>query len=70
MNKNLKYINIAMQMGASIGLLTYLGVYLDKKFGNIQPWFTIFLALVAIIGSIIKLIFDLKEDETENQDTN
>lgn len=58
-----------MQMGASIGLLTYLGVYLDKKFGTAQPWFTIFLALLAIIGSIVKLIFDLKEDETESQDT-
>lgn len=66
MNKYLKYTGLAFQMGATIGVLTYLGVYLDQRYAMPQPWFTIALALLAIIGSTVKLIIDLNKNEDSN----
>lgn len=63
MKNYLKYSGLALQMGAAIAVMAYLGVYLDKRFETTQPWFTIVACLVAIIGSIVKLIIDLKQDE-------
>ena len=62
MKKYLKYSGLGLQMGLTIAILAYLGTYLDKRYHTSQPWFTIVLCLVAIIGSTVKLIVDLNKD--------
>ncbi len=69
MNSFIKYSSLGLQMGVSITVLAYLGVYLDKYYANKQPWLTILFVLIAIVGSIVKLIIDLGKENESNENT-
>lgn len=62
----LKYTGLALQMGGTIAIFAYLGYYLDKKVMNQTPYFTVFLSLFAVIGSIVKLIIDLNNENKKS----
>ncbi|MFN4298416.1 MAG: AtpZ/AtpI family protein [Thermaurantimonas sp.] len=58
MNTYLKFSTLAFQMAAIIGLLTYTGVKLDKRFENPYNLFTI---IGALLGIGISFYFVFKE---------
>ena len=64
-NKFLKYTSLAFQLGSSILLFTYLGLWLDDKYPSDQPWFTIFLSLGGVIIGLYLSLKPLIKDEKE-----
>ena len=54
-----KYGNIALQMGAVIGLSTWGGVKLDAYYQNKTPVFTIVLSLLGIGAGLYLALKDL-----------
>jgi len=61
---------MGIQMGATIFLFTWLGVYLDDYFKNKTPWLTIILSLIGVIGSLVLVIREVsrlnQQDGSEN----
>jgi len=61
---------MGIQMGATIFLFTWLGVYLDDYFKNKTPWLTIVLSLIGVIGSLVLVIREVsrlnQQDGSEN----
>jgi hypothetical protein len=62
LNKWLQLINIPIQMGVVIFLFSYLGHYLDEKYGNVNDLNTkiftmigVFLALYNVYGQVNQL---------------
>lgn len=71
-NKNyLKYSSLGFQMAITIGLATWGGQYLDGKYENEQPIFTIILILLGIAIALYQVIREVsnlsKQDEKESQ---
>ena len=56
-NQFLKYTSLAFQLGLTILVFTYLGVWLDGKYLADTPWFTI---LCSLLGVVIGLYLALK----------
>ena len=54
----LEYSGLAFQLLAVIGIAVYAGLYLDKWIKIKFPLFLWLLPLIAIIGTIIKVIKD------------
>jgi len=55
-------------MAATIGLCTWLGTYLDRKFQTSQPWWTIGLAIFGVIAglvSVIREVIKLSKDDNK-----
>jgi ATP synthase protein I len=57
-NQFLKYANLAVQMGAIIGLSAWGGQKLDKHYKTSKPVFTIVLSLLGIGGSMYLVLKD------------
>jgi len=55
LNQFLKYSNLALQMGATIGLGAFLGMQLDDHFEK-ESLFTIILSLIAVFGVLYQII--------------
>lgn len=55
--------NLALQMGVIIGLGVFLGDYVDSKFKNITPWWTILLSLLSISFAFYQVLKTLKKDD-------
>jgi F0F1-type ATP synthase assembly protein I len=55
LNQFLKYSNLALQMGATIGLGAFLGMKLDEHFEK-ESLFTIILSLIAVFGVLYQII--------------
>ena len=51
-----------MQMGITIVLFAYAGKWLDGYFETAQPYFTIVLALIGVIGAMYTTLKDLIND--------
>jgi F0F1-type ATP synthase assembly protein I len=62
-NKLLKYSSLALEMGIMIFGGAIGGNWLDNKFNNKTPWFTIGLSLFAVIGSTYLVISKLINDK-------
>ncbi len=58
-NAFIKYSNLAIQMGIIIGLSAWGGSKLDDYFQTQDPYFTIFLSLAGIGGSLYLVIKDV-----------
>jgi len=62
-----RFSGLALQMGLIIGLFTWLGTYLDKRFSLSVPYWTLGLSLFGVVGAlylVIKEVINLsKEDE-------
>ncbi len=61
MNNYLKYAGLGFQMLVIIGGLTYLGHYLDQKWGFSTPWMTVILSLFGVFASIYQIIKQLSK---------
>lgn len=53
---------MAFQMLAIIGGCTWLGTWLDRRFGLSTPWWTLGLALFGVIGAMVRVIRDVNHD--------
>ncbi|GGF16712.1 AtpZ/AtpI family protein [Hymenobacter cavernae] len=51
-----QYSGLGFQMLATIGLCAWAGVKLDSYFHNKNPWYTIGLMLVGVIGGLYQVI--------------
>ncbi|MEJ6754212.1 MAG: AtpZ/AtpI family protein [Flavobacteriales bacterium] len=60
-NKVLLYSNLAIQMGAIIGIGTYCGNYLDESCKNNTPWWTLILSLSAVFLAFYQVLKSLKK---------
>jgi len=58
-NKYLKYSGMVFQLLIMLFLLAALGQWLDQKYGPEMPLFTAFLLLFGIIAYLVKVYFDL-----------
>lgn len=69
-NIYIRFSSIGIQMGATIFLFTWLGVYLDDYFKNKTPWLTIILSLLGVIGSLVLVIREVtklnQQDDSKN----
>lgn len=69
-NIYIRFSSIGIQMGATIFLFTWLGVYLDDYFKNKTPWLTIILSLFGVIGSLVLVIREVtklnQQDDSKN----
>jgi F0F1-type ATP synthase assembly protein I len=55
-NIYVRFSSIGIQMGLIIFLCTWFGVYLDERYSNTTPWFTLALSLIGVIGSMALII--------------
>ena len=62
-NKVLLYSNLAIQMGAIIGIGTYFGNHIDKSYENQTPWWTLILSLSAVFLAFYQVIKTFKRDD-------
>jgi len=61
------YLNVGYVWAISVGLLTYVGWYFDKKW-NTEPWLTILGAFWGIIGGFYHFLKTvMKEDKKQNK---
>ena len=69
-NIYIRFSSMGIQMGATIFLFTWLGVYLDDYFKNKTPWLTIVLSLIGVIGPLVLVIREVsrlnQQDGSEN----
>ena len=61
-NAVVKYSGLAFQMLAIIGLCTWLGTVLDRRFALATPWWTLGLALFGVIGAMLRVIREVNQD--------
>ncbi len=57
-----KFSQMGIQMMATIGLGTWLGVWLDGHFGTKNPLFTVVLSLLSIGTSLYNVIRQLPKE--------
>ena len=65
-NKYLGFVNIAFQMGISIGAGVFLGIWLDEKFPNKYSAYTIIFSLLGVfiaLYQVFRAVKDLNDDE-------
>ncbi len=55
-----KFAGLGMQMLATIGLCTWLGVWLDGRYGS-GPWGTVVLTLLGVFAAMYQVIRAVKE---------
>ncbi len=55
LNQFLKFSNIALQMGAMIGIGAFAGIKLDEYLGK-DNLFTVILSLLAVFGALYHVI--------------
>lgn len=69
-NVYLRFSSIGIQMGITIGGAAYLGNYLDNRYANETPVWTIVCALVGIAIALYMVIKEVlkmaKENDTKN----
>lgn len=51
-NKWLKFSNLGIQMAACIAIGVFSGIWLDKKFPDLEPLFTVVLSLFGVFASL------------------
>ncbi|MDR2011146.1 MAG: AtpZ/AtpI family protein [Bacteroidales bacterium] len=66
LNKFIRYSTLAFEMGAIIGIGTYAGYWIDKKFSFETPVFTIILSLFSVFSSLYLVIKQVKNDNKKN----
>jgi len=60
------FSGIAFQMGVTIAIFTYVGLWLDKKFPNNHRIFTVIFSLLGVIGALystIKQVINFSEKD-------
>jgi F0F1-type ATP synthase assembly protein I len=65
-SKYTRFSTVGIQMGIIIGGFTWLGTYLDKKYQNDTPWWTIGLSLFGVVAGLylmIKEVINMNKDD-------
>jgi F0F1-type ATP synthase assembly protein I len=52
----MRFSSVGIQMGIIIGLFTWLGTYLDEKYKNSTPYWTLFLSLFGVFAGLVLVI--------------
>jgi len=63
------FSGIAFQMGITIAVFTYIGLWIDQKFQNKNSLFTVIFSLIGVIGSLyttIKQVLKFTEDRKDD----
>jgi F0F1-type ATP synthase assembly protein I len=55
------YAGLGLQFAGTVGLFTWMGYYLDKRYGW-SPWGLISLSMISVIGGLYLLIKDLMKE--------
>jgi ATP synthase protein I len=55
-NSYLRFSTVAFQMGAIIGLMTWLGVWLDSRFNPAGAAFTVVCSLLGVAAGLYLII--------------
>ncbi|WP_156133178.1 AtpZ/AtpI family protein [Lacinutrix sp. Hel_I_90] len=66
LNNYIKFTTIAFQMIATIGLLSFVGWWLDSKFPNNYSAYTVIFSLLGVflaIYQVIKQVIDMSKDK-------
>ena len=64
---NLKFSSLGFQMAITIGLGAWLGNYLDNRYENEKPIYTIIIILLSIAISFYNLIREVKKINKDNE---
>ncbi len=56
----IKFSNIGLQMAVIIGLMAYLGVWLDGKYPNAYSVYTIIFSLVGVFAALYNVFRQVK----------
>ena len=62
-NSLLQYAGIATQLLVGLSLITYLGIWIDKKLLTTTPLFIWILPLLLLVGMLLKAIKDTNKKE-------
>ena len=62
-NSLLQYAGIATQPLIGLGLITYLGIWIDKKLLITTPLFIWILPLLLLVGMLLKAIKDTNKKQ-------
>lgn len=65
LNKYLVFINVAFQMALIIGGGVFTGIWLDNKFSNDFPVFTVSLSLLGVFIALYQVISAVKDLDGE-----
>lgn len=60
-NQALRYTGLGFQLAASLGLMSWLGYWIDTQLGTL-PLFMVLLMLLTLAGNIYKLAKPQKDD--------
>lgn len=67
-NKWLKFSNIGIQMAATIVICVLLGRWLDGKYPNLYPLFTVVLSLFGVFASLYLVYKQVTEMSEKNKE--
>lgn len=62
------FSGIAIQMGVTISIFTYIGIWIDKKISNEYSIFTVTFSLLGVIGSLYLIIKQVIKYSKEKND--
>lgn len=60
-NNLIRFSGVGVQMGAIIGVFTWLGLFLDKKYETETPWWTLGLLLFGVISAMYLVIKEISK---------
>lgn len=66
MSKFARFSSLGIQMGATIAICTWLGVWLDKKFQSENAYWTLGLTLFGVFAGLYLVIRDVIEMSKED----
>ncbi len=67
-SKYLRFSGLGIQMGIIIGGFAWLGNYLDGKYHNKTPWWTLGLSLFGVIAALYLMIKEVIKMTKENEE--
>ena len=70
LSKFARFSSVGIQMGATIGLCTWLGTWLDGKYNTKTPWWTLGLMLFGVFAGlvlVIKEVLKMSKEEDESK---
>ncbi len=67
-SKYAKYSSLVIQMGVIIAFFTWLGTYLDNKYGAKTPWWTIVLSLFGVGAGLYLVLRDVIKSSKEDDE--
>ena len=60
-----KYTGIAVQMLATIGILSFIGYKIDQYKGNTNLIFTAIFGIVGVVGSLVQVVRSLNKNNDQ-----